>query len=90
MEFRDKDLSGQDVPLDGNIFTGCTFRNCRVIFRAEAPFSLVECRFEEDVDWLFGGLAPATIEFLTAMYHTRGKAGQQVVEQLFDQIRRSR
>ena len=88
MEYRDRDFSGQDVLLDGNVFTGCTFRNCRVIFRAEQSFELVACSFNDDVQWTFDGSATATINFLTALYHSRGETGRQVVEDLFEQIRR--
>jgi len=29
MDFRDQTIEDQEIELDGNVFTGCTFRRCR-------------------------------------------------------------
>ncbi len=88
MEFRDQDFTGQEITLDGNVFTGCTFRNCRVVFRAIAPCTLTANNFGENVQWILDGPAALTVKFLTALYHGAGEGGQQLVETTFENIRR--
>ena len=89
MEYRDRDdLDGKDVLLDGNTFTGCTFRNCRIIFGATAPIHLGVNNFHENVQWAFSDSASDTLQFLSALYHSKGEGGRQIVEQTFENIRR--
>jgi hypothetical protein len=87
MEYRDEDFSGQDVRLNDNIFTGCTFRNCRIIYAGTGPVTLAACRFDENVEWLLDRAATATIHYLTTLYHTP-ETGRKLVEELFEKIRR--
>lgn len=88
MEYRDKDFSGEDVLLDGNVFTGCTFRNCRLIFAARDVFQVGACNFNENIKWHFDGPAALTLQFLTAIYHEAGEGGRELVENTFKKIRR--
>lgn len=88
MQFRDQDFTGQDVALDGNTFTGCTFRDCRMIFRAESPVTLGANHFKENVKWVFDGPAMLTIDFLRGLYHGLGEGGRKLIEQTFQDIRR--
>jgi hypothetical protein len=90
MEFRDQDFNGQDITLDNNTFTGCTFRNCRVVFRATGPIALSANSFKENVKWVFDGPAATTIVFLTELYKSGGEGGRQLVENTFENIRRGR
>ena len=90
MEFRDQDFTGQEVTLDGNTFTGCTFRNCRVVSKALAPSKLSACHFKENIQWTLDGPAALTIDFLTNIYHGMGEGGRQLVERTFDNIRRGK
>jgi hypothetical protein len=86
LEFRDKDFAGQEVLLDGNTFTGCTFRSCRVIFRGEKPFTLAACRFKDDARWAFDGPAALTLQALATLYKDCGDAGKQIVEYTLNKI----
>lgn len=88
MEFRDRDFNGEEVTLDGNTFTGCTFRNCRVVFRATAPCTLNANVFKENVQWTLDGPAALTLQFLRAMYHGMGSGGRDLVEHTIEQVRR--
>jgi hypothetical protein len=88
MEIRDQIIENQDVLLDGNTFTGCTFRNCRLIFRATAPIQLSANHFKENVQWFLDGPAGMTLKFLASMYHGGGEGGRDLVENTFEQIRR--
>jgi hypothetical protein len=47
MEYRDKTFENRDVLLDGNVYTGCTFRNCRLLIRGEQGGTLGVARFKE-------------------------------------------
>lgn len=88
MEYRDQDFKGQDIVLDGNTFTGCTFRQCRVVFRGTAPFTLSANRFKEDIEWAFDGAAALTLKVLSGLYHGAGEGGRKLIEQTFERIRR--
>ena len=90
MEFRDQDFTGQEITLDGNTFTGCTFRNCRVVFRATAPCTLTANSFKENINWTFDGPAALTVQFMTALYHGMGKGGRELIEQTFKNIQGGR
>jgi hypothetical protein len=90
MEFRDQDFTGQEVTLDGNTFTGCTFRNCRVVFKAIAPCQMSACHFKENIEWALEGPAALTIDVLTSLYHGMGEGGRQLVERTFDNMRRGK
>jgi hypothetical protein len=90
MEHRDKDFVDQDVHLDNNTFTGCTFRNCRLIYSGEGAVELSVCNFDEESQWLLGGAAVRTLDYLTMLYHTPGKTGRKLIEEMFEKIRRGR
>jgi len=89
LEYRDTTLQGQDVLLDGNSFTGCAFRECRVIFSGMQPCELVACTFEQ-VSWVIRGPAAELLKLLVGLYHHGGQGGRQLVEDTFDNIRRGR
>ena len=68
MEFRDQPIEDQDVDyVDGNVFTGCTFRRCRFVFRGTDSVVISVCRLV-DCTWKAGGPAGNTIKFLSEMY----------------------
>jgi hypothetical protein len=87
MEFRDKDFNGEEVTLDDNTFTGCTFRNCTVIYRGSSKLHVSGNRFLENVKWKLDGPAAATVQFLAAVYNGMGEGGRDLVENTFKQIR---
>jgi hypothetical protein len=87
MEYRDADISGEDVLLDGNVFSGCTFHDCGIVYQASAPFSLTACSFKENVEWRFDGAAASTLQFLALLYNEAGEGGRNLVEETFEHIR---
>jgi len=89
MEHRDKEFDGKTIPLDGNTFTGCTFRNCCLVLEAagETPPDLGANRFEGDCALGFKGKGAAGLHLLAMLYHRGGEGGRRIVEQLFDQVR---
>lgn len=90
MDYRDMDFEARKITLDGNTFTGCTFRNCEIIFRGTdgPPLTLVACHFKEAVQWVFDGAASRTLNFLTSMYRNGGEDGRRMVDDLFENVRR--
>ncbi len=79
---------GVRVRLDGNNFVHCTFRNCILEYGGTdgvgfTSNELFECR------WAFVGPAENTINFLISLYSGLGSAGPQIVEELFQSIRRN-
>ncbi len=86
MEFRDRVFQNERVTVDGNTFTGCTLRNCVLVFAASQPFTfnantITNCRVE------FVGIAGETLKILKSLYHG-GFA--DLVEQTFENIRANR
>lgn len=66
MHIKDQELINDDVQLDGNQFTKCIFRRCRMHFRAKAPVALNECVLD-NVSWHFSESAALTLDFMRAM-----------------------
>lgn len=89
-EYRNQVLENQEVQIDGNSFFGCTFRNCRMIFKATgAPVQMEDCKFE-GVRWDFEGPAFQTLNFMTALHEGAGPGGRRLVEETFENIRQGR
>ena len=87
MEYREEIFENETVELDGNTFTGCTFRNCVLMFEATAPPNLAANHFHENVVFAFKGCATALPHLLTMLYQRGGEGGRKLVEDLFDAIR---
>ena len=86
--FRDKDFVGKAIVLDGNTFTGCTFKRCRVIFKGEKATKMVACTFHPKSTLTFKSHAAKTIVFLSDMYHSGAKNRLIVDKQIFASIKR--
>ena len=84
-EFREQIFEGQSIILDGNRFTGCTFRNCVLRFSAASAADLRANHFE-DVRFEFEGSAAMTLGFLAALYRDGG-GFEQIVESTFENVR---
>lgn len=87
MEYRDKVFDGGVVALDGNTFTGCTFRDCMLVFEASAPPNLGANQFDQNIALALKGQAGATMQLLAMLYERGGKSGREIVEEIFEQIR---
>ena len=42
------------VVLDGNEYTACGFRRCKIVFTGTAPCQLIQCNFSR-CTWQLGG-----------------------------------
>lgn len=83
MILKNEIFKDQDIVLDGNTFTECTFTNCRLSYSGVLPVSMVSNRFD-NCKWGFLGPAAATLNFMTALYHGGGK---EIIEATFSNIR---
>jgi hypothetical protein len=89
VDYRDEDFDGKTVVLDGNTFTGCTFRNCTIVYRASASIHVAASHFKENVNWTFQGSAKGTLDFLRFLCHSCGEGGKKLFEGTCDEIRRN-
>jgi hypothetical protein len=77
----------QVLRIDGKRFEQCYFEKCLLEYGGIEEVSFANCTLR-DVDWSFVGPASNTINFLSSLHNGFGELGRQVVEQLFESIRR--
>lgn len=70
------------VEMDGNSFEDCTFKNCRMIFRARGPVHFNRCTFD-NVFWFFEDAAGLTIAFLGAIAGAGDDYGRSLIVNTF-------
>jgi hypothetical protein len=68
----------ETIQLDGEAFTDCEFKRCRLIYAGGEPPVLKGCRFD-DCDWRFEGAAARTLEHLKVIWGAGAKAAVQGV-----------
>lgn len=68
----------ETVPLDGEEFSDCEFRQCRLAYAGGEPPSFSACRFEQ-CDWKFEGPAARTLEHLKVAWGAGAKAPVQAL-----------
>ena len=66
----------ETVELDGQAFSGCEFRACRLVYAGGEPPTFDDCRFD-DCDWRLEGAAGRTLAHLRAIWNAGGKAQVQ-------------
>jgi hypothetical protein len=68
----------ETVALDGEDFTDCEFRACRMVYAGgEAP-TFASCRFD-DCEWKFEDAAARTLAHLKVVWNAGGKAQVQAL-----------
>lgn len=85
-EYRDQTFEFDEVTLDGNTFTGCTFKNSVLVYGASGPLNFAANTVDVDVGFHFEKHAQWTLEFLQGIYRS-GEGGKKFVEAVFDAIR---
>ena len=68
----------ESVPLDGEHFSDCEFRACRLIYAGGALPSFNNCRFN-DCDWKFEDAAARTLAHMQVVWAVGGKAPVQAL-----------
>jgi len=66
----------ETVPLDGERFSSCEFRDCRLVYSGGEPPVFDNCRIE-DCEWRMEDAAERTLAFLKAVWGAGGKATVQ-------------
>lgn len=68
----------ETVPLDGEMFADCEFRECRMVYSGGKPPVFDNCRFDA-CDWRLDGAAANTLAHLKVVWAAGGKAQVQAL-----------
>ena len=68
----------ETVALDGESFSDCEFRDCRMVYSGGKPPAFSNCRFE-GVEWEFDDAAAHTLAHLKLVWSVGGKAQIQAM-----------
>jgi hypothetical protein len=68
----------ETVVLDGEDFSDCEFRDCRLTYAGGAAPTFSNCKVI-DCEWKFEGPAEQTLAHLKAMWNVGGKAPVQAL-----------
>lgn len=68
----------ETVPLDGEMFADCEFRECRMVYSGGKPPVFDNCRFDA-CDWRFDDAAARTLAHLKVVWAAGGKAQVQAL-----------
>ncbi len=68
----------ETVVLDGEAFSDCEFRACRMIYAGGEPPRFDGCKFD-DCEWRFDGAAQRTLGFMKVVWGVGGKAPIQAL-----------
>ncbi len=70
--------SHETVVLEAETFSGCEFRDCRLIYAGGEPATLTDCKFV-DCEWKLEESAARTLAHLKLMWSAGGKAPVQAL-----------
>lgn len=68
----------ENVALDGETFTDCEFRDCRMVYTGGEPPVFTRCKFH-DCDWRFEEAAARTFAYLKVLWLAGDKASVQTI-----------
>ncbi len=68
----------ETINLDGERFSDCEFRSCRLVYSGGAAPVLKDCKFD-DCEWKVEGAAADTLAFLKVMWAQGAKAPVQAL-----------
>lgn len=80
-------FTDEDIHIDEARYVDCVFRNCRIIFTGKPLPGFENCSFDS-CQWVFDGPAENTIQYFAALYTGLGPGGRELMEGIFDSIRR--
>ncbi len=72
----------ETIALDGESFTDCEFRFCRLVYSGGAAPEMAGCQFE-DCEWKLEGAAADTLAHLKLMWAQGAKAPVQATSFAF-------
>lgn len=68
----------ETVSLDGEQFSDCEFRGCRLVYAGGETPVFDNCRFE-NCEWKFEDAAERTLAYLKVVWNSNGKAPVQAL-----------
>jgi len=68
----------ETVLLDGETFTDCDFRDCRLVYSGGEPAVFAGCKFG-NCDWKYEEAAARTLAHLKAVWNAGGKPSVQAL-----------
>ena len=68
----------ETVALDGQSFSGCEFRSCRLVYSGGEPAQFQDCKFDA-CDWRLDGAAADALAQLRAMWNAGAKPAVQAI-----------
>ncbi|HEY3694149.1 hypothetical protein [Phenylobacterium sp.] len=68
----------ETVALDGETFSDCEFRNCRLVYAGGEPPIFKDCRID-GCEWRFDEAAGRTLAHLRAVWNAGGKSSVQAL-----------
>lgn len=68
----------ETVAMDGETFSGCEFRDCRLVYAGGEPPLFTDCSFI-GCDWKFDEAAARTLVFLKRVWSAGGKSQVQAL-----------
>ena len=71
-------LNHETVPLDGETFSDCEFRDCRLVYAGGEPPIFVRCRFD-DCEWKYEDAAARTLAHLKLVWALGAKPSVQAL-----------
>lgn len=86
--FMGDSFSDQVIVVDGKNFGDCKFSRCHLVYKGGAIPKFNGCQID-DCLWVFDEGARGTIEMLHLLYHRFGACSQQMIEELFEDVRNS-
>lgn len=66
----------ETVVMDGETFSACEFRDCRLVYSGGEPPRFENCRFD-NCDWRLEGPAAHTLSHLRGMWNAGAKPAVQ-------------
>lgn len=68
----------ETVPMDGEVFTDCEFRDSRLVYAGGDLPSFSDCRFD-GCEWKYDEAAARTLAYLKVVWGVGGKAPVQAL-----------
>lgn len=87
MRYDGNQFTDETIKIDEDEFTNCRFIGCRIVFTGAGQAKIENCVFDR-CQWVFDGPAENTIQYLAAMSNGLGPGGREIVEGIFESIRK--
>ena len=84
--FEDKTFSRRVMVVDGKTFRKCRFEQCSLVYKGGVIPIFDGCDLQS-CRWVFDEAAARTIQMLHLIYHGFGKYSEQIVNQIFEDVK---